>query len=138
MLDPNKNPEYFNRLSQDHFPEHMGIVVTKVEQVLLELEMELRKEFFAPNGFLHAGSIVTLADTGAGYATVAHLPSDARIFTTLELKTNFMGAARDGKLKAICEAEHMGKSTQVWLVSVIDTTKDKQVALFSCTQMILY
>jgi uncharacterized protein (TIGR00369 family) len=101
-------------------------------------EMPIKKALFAPNGFIHAGSIVTFADTLAGYATIAHLPEKGKSFTTLELKSNFIGAAKEGKLIAECIAKHTGRSTHVWHVTVSDRKTGKKVALFSCTQLILY
>ncbi len=138
MYNKSLNLEFFNNLSKGHFPGMMGIEITHIEEGSMEAEMEIKKEFFAPNGFLHAGSIATFADTIAGYSAVAHLPEGGKMFTTLEFKCNFIGAAREGKLKGKCIAEHLGKKTQVWRVVVTDMNTQKEVAIFSCTQIILY
>lgn len=74
MYNKTLNIEYFNNLSKGHFPELLGIKITHVEESKMNAEMSVKKAFFAPNGFLHAGSIVTFADTIAGYASIAHLP----------------------------------------------------------------
>jgi uncharacterized protein (TIGR00369 family) len=92
----------------------------------------------APNGFLHAGSVLSLADTAAGYGCVAHLPEGAKGFTTLETKSNHLGTAREGTIACVARATHLGKSTQVWDVEVFDRAGGKIIALFRCTQMILY
>jgi 1,4-dihydroxy-2-naphthoyl-CoA hydrolase len=60
--------------------------------------LPIRPEMLAPNGFLHAATIVALADTSAGYATIAHLPVGADGFTTIELKTNFSRHPDRGRL----------------------------------------
>ena len=138
MFNPTSNAQYFNDLSKDHFPELLGIVVKHVEEGMLMAEMPVTKALFAPNGFLHAGSIVTFADTVAGYCTVAHLPENGTSFTTLELKTNFISASREGNLECECCAEHLGRTTQVWRVIVRDQQTRKKIAVFSCTQLILY
>ncbi|MEM9822542.1 MAG: PaaI family thioesterase [Bacteroidota bacterium] len=129
---------YFNRLSQGHFPGLLGITITHLEEGKLQAKMSIKKDFFAPNGYLHAGSLVTLADTVAGYATVAHLPEKGESFTTLELKSNFLGAAKEGTLLCECTAEHLGRTTQVWRAEVRHEQTDKRIAIFSCTQLILY
>lgn len=116
----------------------MGIVVTQVEQGNMRAKMEVKKEFFAPNGFLHAGSIVTFADTIAGYSTTAHMPENGKSFTTLELKSNFLKAAREGFIECESTAEHLGRTTQVWRVEVRHVETQKKIAVFSCTQLILY
>ncbi len=136
--NPTLDTTHFNNLSKGHFPELLGIAITHIEQGKMTATMEVKKEFFAPNGFLHAGSIVTFADTVAGYATVAHLPENGQSFTTLELKSNFLKAAREGFIECECTAEHLGRTTHVWRVIVKHTTTQKKIAVFSCTQLVLY
>jgi uncharacterized protein (TIGR00369 family) len=92
----------------------------------------------APNGFLHAGSVVTLADTCAGYGCVANLPEGAVGFTTIELKSNHLGTARDGTVACVAKAVHLGRTTQVWDAVVRHKETGKTLALFRCTQMVLY
>ena len=129
---------YFNNLSKGHFPGLLGIKITSVEEGKMYGEMEVKKDFFAPNGFLLAGSILTFADSVAGYSSFAHLPENGKSFTTLEVKSNFVGAIREGVMVCKCTAEHLGKTTQVWRAIVSDKKSNKQVAIFSCTQLILY
>jgi 1,4-dihydroxy-2-naphthoyl-CoA hydrolase len=95
-LRPGFTIDFFNQLGREHLPEHLGIVVTKVEEELVCAEMPLQRSLLAPNNFLHAGAVVALADTTAGYACLAHLPEGGETFTTVELKANFMGTAREG------------------------------------------
>ena len=84
----------------------------------MSMEMTVAPWMMAPNGYLHAASLVMLADTG--YATMAHLPEGAKGFTTLELKSNFLGTAREGVLSVEAIADHMGRSTQIWSANVVD------------------
>ena len=138
MYHPEKDAAYFNNFSKDHFPEYCHINIVSVEENRLVAEMPIHKEHFAPNGFVHAGSLVTLADSAAGYACVAHLPEGAKSFTTVELKTNFTGAVREGTL--ICESVpvHLGRTTHVWDAIISSKETGKKVAMFRCTQFILY
>ncbi len=92
----------------------------------------------APNGFLHAGTVVTVADTCSGYGCISSLPEGASGFTTIELKSNHLGTARDGTIECVAKAVHMGKTTQVWDAVVTSRETRKTIALFRCTQMILY
>ena len=85
MTDESPSPALFDALGHDLFPGHLGIEVTSIEDGVLRAQLELRPEHFAPNGFVHAGVLVTLADTAAGYGCLAHLPPGASGFTTLEL-----------------------------------------------------
>jgi 1,4-dihydroxy-2-naphthoyl-CoA hydrolase len=97
----------------------------------------VRQDLFAPNGFLHAGTVVTLADTACGYGCSAHLPDGAKGFTTIELKSNHMGTAREGSLQVEARASHLGRTTHVWDAEVRHKGSGKTIALFRCTQMIL-
>jgi uncharacterized protein (TIGR00369 family) len=92
----------------------------------------------APNGYLHAGSVVSLADTAAGYGCVANLPPGATGFTTIELKSNHLGTARDGTIECVATAVHVGMTTHVWDAVVTHRETGKTLALFRCTQMVLY
>ena len=97
----------------------------------------IRPELMAPNGFLHAASVIALADTACGYGVIAFLPEGTRGFTTIELKSNFLGTAREGVLTCEATRVHNGRSTQVWDATVKDGSSGKAIALFRCTQILL-
>jgi 1,4-dihydroxy-2-naphthoyl-CoA hydrolase len=128
----------FSKFGADCFPGFVGIEVLQVEKNFAIARMEIKNFHFAPNGYLHAGSIVTLADTIAGYACLYNLPDKGISFTTIELKSNFLGAMKNGSVKAEANLQHSGKTTQVWDVTVTNEENEKKVALFRCTQLILY
>lgn len=138
MFHPDRDVAHFNQLSKDHFPAYIGVQITEVEENRIAADLEVKPHLFAPNGFLHAGTIVTFADTIAGYSTIAHLPEGGKSFTTLELKSNFIRAARKGFIACESSPEHMGRTTQVWRVRVWDKQTGKKIAIFHCTQLILY
>ena len=119
-------------------PGYLGITLTKEHGQEVIGELPIRRELMAPNGFLHAGSVVTLADSCCGIACMRNLPEGATGFTTIELKSNHLGTARDGTLTCVAKPAHMGRSTQVWDAVVTHVETGKTVALFRCTQMILY
>ena len=130
--------EQLNQRSVGHLPGHLGIVFTHVDASEIRSELTIRKALMAPNGFLHAGSVVTLADTTAGYGCSANLPAGATGFTTIELKSNHLGTAVDGSIECSAKAAHLGKTTQVWDAVVTHRESGRTIALFRCTQMILY
>jgi 1,4-dihydroxy-2-naphthoyl-CoA hydrolase len=131
-------PEQLNQRSIKHLPAHLGIVITATGPGELSAELAVHQHLMAPNGFLHAGSIVTLADTAAGYGCIANLPEGANGFTTIELKSNHLGTAREGMIECTARAVHLGRTTQVWDAVVTHRETGKTLALFRCTQMILY
>lgn len=128
----------FNEVGARYLPGYLGIVVTRVDGDEVHAELTVRPELMAPNGFLHAGSVVTLADTCAGYGCVANLPPEAVGFTTVELKSNHLGTAREGTITCVAKAVHLGRTTQVWDAVVTNQDTGKTMALFRCTQMVLY
>jgi len=118
-------------------PQTLGLELVELGSGRLVMQMNVAAKHLAVNGYLHAGSVVTLADTSCGFGCIAHLPSDAINFTTVELKSNFLGTATDGRLLSTAELRHAGRSTQIWDATV-QTDAGKVIALFRCTQMILY
>ncbi|EXI74572.1 MAG TPA: PaaI family thioesterase [Candidatus Accumulibacter phosphatis] len=136
-LRPGVDVAGLNRLAAGHLPGWFGVEVVSVEPGRLSARLPIRSEMLAPNGFLHAATIVALADTSAGYATIAHLPAGAEGFTTVELKTNFLGTLTDGMLLCEATAAHAGRTTQVWDAAV-SSADGRRLALFRCTQMVLW
>jgi uncharacterized protein (TIGR00369 family) len=130
--------EKLNSRSGDNLPGWFSMKVVEVREGSLTMEYAIRPQYLAPNGFLHAASVIALADTSAGYATIAHLPEGATNFTTIELKSNFIGTATDGTLRSVTTCAHQGRTTQVWDAVVTHVESAKTIALFRCTQMILW
>jgi 1,4-dihydroxy-2-naphthoyl-CoA hydrolase len=128
----------YNERGKEFLPGLLGIVFTEVAKGSVRSELQIKKCHMAPNGFLHAGTVVTLADTSAGYGCVASLPEAATGFTTVELKSNHLGTARDGTIECVATAVHLGRTTQVWDAVVTHRETGKTIALFRCTQMLLY
>jgi 1,4-dihydroxy-2-naphthoyl-CoA hydrolase len=119
-------------------PGLIGLTILEAEEGRISSRLDLRKELMAPNGYLHAATVVALADTSCGYGTFVNLPEGAESFTTIELKSNFVGTKRDGAIKCQATLVHGGRTTQVWDATVFDEEGGKLIALFRCTQMILY
>jgi uncharacterized protein (TIGR00369 family) len=119
-------------------PGLFGIELVSIEHGSVEARLEIRPEFLAPNDFLHAGAIVTLADSCAGMGCIASLPEEAGGFTTSELKVNFLRSARAGDaLRCRASLAHAGRTIQVWDATVERESDGRSLALFRCTQFLL-
>jgi uncharacterized protein (TIGR00369 family) len=119
------------------FPGLLGIEFEKPqEDGVLRGRLATEQKHMAPNGYLHAGTVVGFADSVAGYGCVLNLPDGATGFTTIELKTNFLGSARDGTIECEARMVHGGRTTQLWDATVTDAA-GKTLALFRCTQLVL-
>ena len=138
MSNPDITVAMLNERGTGRLPGHLGIVITSVGDGQVTAELPVQPHLLAPNGYLHAGSVVTLADTASGYGCIVNLPEGASNFTTIELKSNHLGTAREGTLTCTAKVEHKGRNTQVWDAVVKSKETGKTIALFRCTQMILY
>ena len=132
------NLEHLNKIGIGKLPGHLGIVVTHADGSGVAAQIAVTETHMAPNGYLHAGTVVALADTCAGYGCVLSLPPGATGFTTVELKSNHVGTAKEGTIVGSAKPVHLGKTTQVWDTVVTHKDTGKTIALFRCTQMILY
>jgi 1,4-dihydroxy-2-naphthoyl-CoA hydrolase len=154
--------DHLNARGQGYLPGLIGIEFLSLEPGRLTSRLAVRPELLAPNGYLHAAAIIALADTTCGYGTFTDLPEGANNFTTIELKSNFLGTAREGSIACVATIVHNGRTTQVWDATVTDAPRGcspalhrthdfpsksgasvakasgKTMALFRCTQFILY
>jgi 1,4-dihydroxy-2-naphthoyl-CoA hydrolase len=119
-------------------PDLLGIEILIPEPGRATGRFEIKPHHLAPNGFLHAASIVALLDSACGIGCFHNRPEGASGFTTIELKSNHLGTARDGVLSCEARLVHGGRSTQVWDAEAKHDATGKTIALFRCTQMILY
>ena len=133
-----KTPEQFNAVGGGHLPGLLGVEILSVGEGGVESRLLVRREVMAPNGFLHAASVIALADTSCGYGCVASLPQGASGITTIELKANFLGTAREGAIRCRATPVHLGRTTQVWDAVVSAEGSEKKIALFRCTQAVLW
>jgi uncharacterized protein (TIGR00369 family) len=132
------DPAYWNAQSDGRLPGLLGITMVDADPKMFRSRLTIRPDLLAPNGFLHAATVIALADTTCGFGSYANLPDGAAGFTTIELKSNFLGTARDGAIDCVAKPTHIGRSTHVWDATVTPADSDKAIALFRCTQMVLW
>lgn len=129
--------DVLNARSPGRLPGLIGIRFTALEEGMLAAELDIRPELIAPNGYLHAATVIALADTACGYGCLAHLPEGASLFTTVELKANFLGTAQEGRIHVVARPAHLGRTTQVWDAVVTRAADGGTIALFRCTQLVI-
>lgn len=127
-----------NGFTKGFLPGLVGVEFTDAGDGWVEARLAVRKELMAPNGFLHAASVIALADTCCGVGCMRARPEGANGFTTIELKSNFLGTALDGVIACRAEAKHLGRTTQLWDAEVRNLATGKIIALFRCTQLVLW
>ena len=138
MLEGNQAAAFEDR-QKGTLPGELGITWEEVANGRARGRFTVARKHMAPNGFMHAASVVALVDSASGYGCVASLPDGASGFTTIEIKTNYLGTAKPGE-RVTCDARlaHGGRTTQVWDAEAVNATTGKTIALFRCTQMVLY
>ncbi len=129
--------DWLKSRADGYLPGMIGVEPVEVANGRLVARLEIERRHVAPNGYLHAATVIALADTTCGYATLAHLPDHGESFTTIELKSNHLGTATNGAIRATATARHLGGKTHVWDADVVREIDGKTIALFRCTQMIL-
>jgi 1,4-dihydroxy-2-naphthoyl-CoA hydrolase len=134
----NPTAEELNDWGRAYLPGMMGFEVVNVSPGVLEARMPIRADLLAPNGYLHAASVIALADSACGYGTWSDLAPEAKTFTTIELKSNFLATASEGTLRCTARRVHHGRTTQVWDATVQDDSNGRTLALFRCTQIVIY
>jgi uncharacterized protein (TIGR00369 family) len=118
-----------------HLPDLLGIELEHVDATTVTARLAIRSELLAPTGYLHAATLVALADSACGYGTLAGLPDTTTGFTTIELKANLLATADHGILLCQAQRRHGGATTQVWDAEV--SCHQRVLALFRYTQLIL-
>ena len=125
-----------NAAGADVLPGHLGIEIDEGGPGRVTAHMDVERHHMAPHGYLHAASVIALADTCCGYGCLLSLPEGGTGFTTIELKANFLRTARDGTVTCEASLVHGGRTTQIWDATV--TAPDgRTMALFRCTQLVL-
>ncbi len=119
-------------------PGLMGVEIVEIGPGRSRTRVDVETKHLAPNGYLHAASFIALADSAAGYGCVASLPDGATGFTTIEFKANFLRTLLEGGMTAEATLVHGGRTTQIWDAVVTSEVDAKVLALFRCTQLILY
>src|SRR5262245_13599044 len=113
----------------------LGMRVIEARQDRVVAELLIRDEVRTVGGALHGGTLMALADTVGATATALNLPAGATT-TTLESKTNFFAAGRQGLVRAESTPLHRGKRTMVWQTRVTDEN-GRLLSLTIQTQMVL-
>ena len=136
-MEPIFSLQKANDHSQGHLSDILGLEFLEISLEKIRSRMTITQKHRSPTGYLHAASIIALADTTCGCGTVINLPKGTNGFTTLELKSNFLGTLREGELYCEAVPEHIGRTSQIWSATVTDGN-GKRIALFRCSQIILY
>ncbi len=134
----NTSVESLNRANEGKLPGHLGLRVTEVADGRVVGRFAVRPDLVAHTGYLLAGSLLSVADILCAYGVSTVWPDGANGFTTVEVKCNFMGTLLEGEVECVAELLHGGRTTQIWDATLTNAATGKKLAVFRCTQIILY
>lgn len=110
---------------------HLGITVAEAAPGRVVLMMPVTPQHHQPFGYLHGGASVVLAETVASIGGFLNCPSGKAAFG-LEINANHLRPVRSGTLRAVGEPLHLGRTTQVWQITITDE-RDRPVCVSRCT-----
>jgi 1,4-dihydroxy-2-naphthoyl-CoA hydrolase len=124
---------------RDGLAGQLGIEIVELGQGMLEGRLRLHdRHLLVAGGLIHAGTVLSFADTCAGWGCLTSLPDTMAGFTTLEAKCNLLASARAGdELVGRASLVHDGNTTQVWDVTVTRDRGNRLIGVYRCTQMLL-
>ena len=123
-------------LSQQPFPRLMGVEILEATQQRVRGRLVVRPDLCTAANILHGGAIMAFADTLGAIGAWLNLPQGA-LTTTIESKTNFIGAAKEGTtVEAESTPFHIGKRSSVWQTRIL-RADGALVAVVTQTQMVL-
>jgi len=119
------------------FARLLGLEIESAEKSLIRATFTVREALCTTGRIMHGGAIMAVADTLGAIGAYLNLPDGAKATTTIESKTNFLGAARlDTTVTAEATPVHIGGRTSVWQTK-LSTAEGKPVAIVTQTQLVL-
>ncbi|GMQ23397.1 hotdog fold thioesterase [Algoriphagus sp. oki45] len=128
--------DHLNQTSRDTLVQHLGIVFTAVGEDYLEATMPVDARTKQPMGLLHGGANVVLAETLGSLASSLTIDLNQKACVGLEVNANHLRSVREGIVRGIAKPIHLGRSTQVWEIRILDE-KDKLCCISRLTMAIL-
>jgi uncharacterized protein (TIGR00369 family) len=119
------------------FTKTLGIEVLRADPEAIVLRGQWREDRLTSNGMMHGGYLMAVVDSAGGACAFANLPEGAAGTSTIESKTNFLGAVREGAITVTATPIHVGRSTIVVQTDAVDN-RGKLVSRSMQTQTVLY
>ncbi len=117
------------------FAAEIGLVIDSATAESVEGHLQWAPQLCTSAGMLHGGVLMSLADSLGAVCAFLNLP-DGATTSTIESKTNFFRAVREGRVQAITTPLHAGRTTIV-LQTDVRTAEGKRAALVTQTQAVI-
>jgi uncharacterized protein (TIGR00369 family) len=114
----------------------LGIEVIEISPERVTATMPVDDRTRQPFGLLHGGASVALAETVASVASIANIDQQAFQAVGLEINANHIRAKTEGTVKGTATPIHIGRSTHVWKIEIVDE-HGRMVCVSRCTIAII-
>jgi 1,4-dihydroxy-2-naphthoyl-CoA hydrolase len=132
MTLSNESPDTIRAYATRGLAEKLGIEIVELTPSRVVGTMPVDERTRQPYGLLHGGASVALAETLASLGAIMNLDQQQFSAVGLEINANHIRAKRDGTVRGTATPSHLGRSTQVWMVEILD--EDERVVCVSrCT-----
>ncbi len=135
-INPQVTVEYLNNMRKGTMMEHLGIQFTAIGTDFVEAKMPVDHRTRQPQGLLHGGASVVLAETLGSVAAHCCIDTTKQYCVGLEINANHIKSAKDGYVYAKTTPVHIGKQTQVWEIK-IHNEKEQMVCISRITMAVL-
>ncbi|HEY2771278.1 MAG TPA: PaaI family thioesterase [Solirubrobacteraceae bacterium] len=119
------------------FQKLLGIELLEAGPELVRGRLEWSPERCTAGGLMHGGALMALADNCGGVCAFLNLPEGAQATATIESKTNFLRAVREGAVTSTTTPLHKGR-TMIVLESELRDNSGRIAAKVTQTQAFHY
>lgn len=119
-------------LARRGLAQSLGIEVLELTATRVVATMPVDERTRQPFGILHGGASVALAETVASLGSAANVDRSEFIAVGLEINANHVRAKADGVVRATALPIHIGRTTHVWDVRIVDET-ERLICVSRCT-----
>jgi 1,4-dihydroxy-2-naphthoyl-CoA hydrolase len=136
VFNPQVTVTDLNSLSVNTLAETLGIVVTEVGRDFIKATMPVDHRTQQPQGLLHGGASVALAETLGSMAAFCTIDQNKKACVGLEINANHIRAVRNGKVTGTARPLHIGSSTQVWEIHICNA-EDQLISVSRITMAVI-
>jgi len=135
-MDKSKLLEKLNSVGTNTLMETLDIKFIDVEENKVVATMPVTSKVHQPDGVLHGGATVALAETVGSYASFLSVDKDTQMVRGIEISANHVKSIKEGLVIATATPIHKGRTTQLWEIRIVDE-QDKLISICKLTTMVL-
>ena len=128
--------DYVNKASKNTLMETLGIRFLEASEDRVVATMPVNSKVHQPDGVLHGGASVALAETVGSFASALCINRETHVIRGIEISANHLRSIREGLVTATAIPLHKGRTTHLWEIRIIDE-EQRLISLCKLSTMIL-